>query len=305
MLRRAPKKKRVGALIKDSQTKKKVEELAKTNRFNDVAGKRKVAQEKFKIRMIQKKKRKKELTEKLKATGLTPQETEELAVLRAMRNFNSRQMPVLECSNCQFSNQCKHYKMDHECYYLPFLNSHKINNIDDLMEYGKDLVGFNMRRVHMMAIMETFKGGTPMIETTEALQLAFNQVMELEKRIKEREETEEEEENTIEIEGGGGVLDEVFGGLGSLVGKTRTARDAPIATDFKTVQALHEKAKKEAIKDNSLMHKVKEEVSAAHKKGIDLSSEDIEIVEEPAEKKQETLDDLIGGLTAGATAIKI
>lgn len=289
-------------MIKSREKEKKLKESADKKHSWNVSKDRRIADEKFKITLRQKRTRKKELAAKLNQTGLTKKEEQELATLRAMQKFNNRQMPVMNCSNCSFSNQCPHFKPDYECYFLPFLNSHKIETVDDILHYSKELVGQQMRRVHMMQLIETFKSGVPTMETTEAMQLSFNQLLDLEKRLREIDESNaESEENEIEFEGNQSMLGQIFGGLDNLVHKTRQAKASPIDTSFKTIQTEHERAKRKALEESSNLRQVIDEVREEQNSVTDAE----ESVDMKPVREQSDLEKALENLVPTATTIII
>lgn len=305
--RKLPKKKRVGALIKKQAREKKLLAIGDKSHVQKLRASRKEADEKVKITLRQKKLRKKELSLKEKSGGLTKHEEKELAKLRAMQSFTNKQMPTMVCSNCAFSNQCPQYKPDHVCYYTPFLNSHKIETVDDILNYAKQVATQSVRRVHMMQIIESFRSGVPTSDTTEAMQLAFSQLTELEKRITEREQMEAEE-NEIEVEADGSLLGQLFSGLDSLKDKTAKARSAPIDTTHKGIMERHAIAKAEALEESANMQQaideVTEEERAANRGADKAEIIDAEEVVDTKDKKP-TLDSMISGLESSPVSVEL
>lgn len=151
-----------------------------------------------------------------------PPSSERMKKIRAMRRFYSKAMPVLQCSACAFSSQCPQYRAGYECAFLPFLNSHKIETVEDMMFYMKELVGSNMRRAHLATLMETMTGASPSLETSEALNLAFEQLQKLHERSTEGG-------STLEInDPDGTIIGRLFGGVDGLLASTKEARNAVI-----------------------------------------------------------------------------
>jgi hypothetical protein len=154
-----------------------------------------------------------------------PPESEEMRKRRAMRRLWNKQMPELQCSTCQFSSQCPQYRAGYVCAFLPFLNSHQIEDEKDLLFYAKELCGENVKRAQLMLIMERLSGAKPDIDTSEALALVFNQIMDLHQRFVDQDTT------TLELESSDGtIIGRLFGGLDSLIGRTREAHKNPIQT---------------------------------------------------------------------------
>lgn len=154
-----------------------------------------------------------------------PPESEEMRRRRAMRRLWNKQMPELQCNNCQFSSQCPQYRAGYVCAFLPFLNSHTIENEKDLLFYAKELCGENVKRAQLMLIMERLSGAKPDIDTSEALTLVFNQLMDLHQRFIDQDTT------TLELESSDGtIIGRLFGGLDNLMGSTREAHKNPIQT---------------------------------------------------------------------------
>lgn len=134
-------------------------------------------------------------------------ETREKKILRKARSFYGRHLPVLACSNCSLSRVCPKFRAGYECAFLPFLHSHKVESTTDLISYMKDFVGNSMRRAQLMNIIETANGGMPSVETSEALDMAFNQLKELHKVMSERTE------DSVSIEGDESLIGSIFGGM--------------------------------------------------------------------------------------------
>jgi hypothetical protein len=153
---------------------------------------------------------------------LVPPSSEQMKKVRAMRQFYNKQMPVLQCNNCQFSNVCPQFKAGYECAFLPFLNSQRINTERDLLDAMKTVTGANMRRAHVMTLMETLSGAAPSLETSEALNLTFMQLAKL------HEVMGEQDEDTLEIDADDSIIGRLFGGLHNLVDQTQKVRQAPI-----------------------------------------------------------------------------
>jgi len=152
-----------------------------------------------------------------------PPDSEQMRLIRAKRRFYNKQMPVLQCNNCAFSQNCPQYKAGYECAFLPFLSSHRVETEKDLFEYMKELIGSNMRRAHLATLQETLAGGKANFETTEALNLAFQQLTKL------HEIMTEGAQGSISLESDdSGVIGKIFGSMESLMGATRDAHANPI-----------------------------------------------------------------------------
>ena len=123
------------------------------------------------------------------------------------RSFYGRHLPVLQCNNCSLSRTCPKFRAGYECAFLPYLNSHRVETVDDLKKYMKQFVGNSMRRAQLMNIIEAANGGMPSVETSEALDMAFRQLKELHGVLSDG--TEE----TIEIEGSESLVGSIFGGM--------------------------------------------------------------------------------------------
>ena len=171
-----------------------------------------------------------------------PPDSDHMRKVRAMRNFYNKQMPVLQCSHCSFSTQCPKFKAGFECAFLPFLNSHKVESTEDLKQYGKMLVESNMRRVHMSLMMESMTGGAPTLETTESLNLAFQQVMQLDERL------DSQSELTLETDDQS-IIGKLFGTIDELVDDTTGCH---ISESTDALSAL-ENAKAQVSADNSTL----------------------------------------------------
>jgi hypothetical protein len=154
----------------------------------------------------------------------SPPSSEHMRKVRSMRQFYSKQMPVLQCSNCAYATTCPQFKAGFECQFLPFLNSHKVETESDLIHYMKELIGANMRRAHLATLMETLSGGTPSPETTEALSLAFFQ---LEKMARLLNDTAAKGSMSVESEDTS-IISKIFGSWGDLLYHTNESQAKPI-----------------------------------------------------------------------------
>lgn len=187
---------------------------------------------------------------------LNPPDSEHMRKIRAMRRFYNKQMPVLACNSCMFASQCPQYKAGYECAFLPFLNAHKVESEKDLLEYMKELLGSNMRRLHLATLQETLSGGKISFETSEALNLAFMQ-------LKGLHEIMSQQGGSVSIEtNDGSVIQKIFGGLDNLLGATRDAQATPI--DVSPIKAIEDKKvdNSSAILDND--NRVNEELVREH-----------------------------------------
>lgn len=141
--------------------------------------------------------------------------------VRAMRRFYNKQMPVQQCNGCAFSAACPQYKAGFECAFLPYLNSHKIDTLDDVRHYMREMAAASMRRAHWLVTTETLSGGAPSLENSEAMGMAFNQ-------LKELHTIESKSDDDLEIEIDGGIIGQIFGGLKHLVEDTKLAHAKPL-----------------------------------------------------------------------------
>lgn len=165
------------------------------------------------------------------AAELAVAETPEQKRLWKARSFAGRHLPVLQCNNCSLSRVCQKYRAGYECAFLPFLHSHRIETVQDLTRYMKDFVGNSMRRAQLMNIIETANGGMPSVETSEALDMAFNQLKSLHQVMTEGGET-------IELEGdANSVIGAIFGGMQAkkLIEETAQMRKADPIVDLPPV----------------------------------------------------------------------
>ena len=167
-----------------------------------------------------------------------PPDSEEMKRRRAMRRLWNKKMPSLHCSNCQFSAQCPQFKAGFECAFLPFLNSHRVENENDLLFYAKELCGEGVKRAQLMILMERLSGAKPDIDTTEALSHVFQQVMLLHQRMTEKDEA------TLEVESTDGtIIGRLFGNLDKLLGQTRTQQATDLAAPQHAKELLLEDRK--------------------------------------------------------------
>lgn len=139
-------------------------------------------------------------------------ESEKMKRLRGMRRIYGKQMPKPQCNTCAFSTNCPQFKADYECSFLPFLNSHKVETVEDMVEYMKELCGANMQRLHLASIFERLSGGSPTSELSESYAMAFQQLAQL----------AEMERGTKPITSGGSrsIIQNLFGSINLLVTTT-------------------------------------------------------------------------------------
>lgn len=152
-----------------------------------------------------------------------PPSSEEMKKKRLMRKLWNKQLPVLQCNNCAFSSQCPQYKASYECAFLPFLNSHQIENAEDLIFYAKEMAGQNIRRSQLAMMMETLSGQQPSLELSEQMGMAFTQLLQLHERMTAPDTAISIETDDRTIIGG------LFGGLSGLMEATKKAQDTRLA----------------------------------------------------------------------------
>jgi hypothetical protein len=147
------------------------------------------------------------------ANRANPPDSEHMRKIRAMRRFYGKQMPVPQCSTCAFSANCPQFKAGHECAFKPFLQSHKVDNIQDLMFYMKELLGSNLQRLHLATIFERLTGGTPSTELSESYAMLFQQLNQLHTLEAESKEITLTTDDTS-------VIAKLFGSTNSLIDAT-------------------------------------------------------------------------------------
>lgn len=148
-------------------------------------------------------------------------ESEKMKRLRAMRRLWNAKMPVMHCNSCAFSQQCPQFKAGYECAFNRFFDAHTIQNEDDLIFYAKEMCTQGVKRAQKMLLFETMSGGAPSLETSEALSIAFAQLMQLHDRVTSTTEIEMESSE-------GTIIGKLFGGLEGLLSATNIAVDDPI-----------------------------------------------------------------------------
>lgn len=171
--------------------------------------------------------------------GKSTEGTDEKAVMRrAMRRLWNSKMPVMHCNNCAFSQQCPQFKAGYECSFNRFFTAHEIKDEADLMFYAKELAREGVTRAQKMILAETLSGGAPGLETTEALSIAFTQLMQLHDRMTDTAQ--------VEIESADGtIIGQLFAGLDSLQNSTDAAISNPVEIPATASDAL-------LIEDNGL-----------------------------------------------------
>lgn len=156
---------------------------------------------------------------------------ERTAVRRAMRRLWNSKMPVMHCNNCAFSQQCPQFKAGYECSFNRFFMAHEIKDEHDLIFYAKELAREGVTRAQKMILAETLSGGAPGLETTEALSIAFTQLMQLHDRVTDTAEVELESAD-------GTIIGNLFSGLASLTRATDAAIENPVEMPATASEAL-------------------------------------------------------------------
>jgi hypothetical protein len=168
-----------------------------------------------------------------------PPDSEHMRRVRSMRRLWNKKLPTLQCNGCSFAAQCPQFKAGYECAFLPFLNSHKVDSLEDVLFYMKEMLGSNMRRSQLMMIMETLSGGTPSLETTESMNMIFMQA----KQLHDTMSKAQAEGLEIELEGeDSSIIGRIFGGIGSLLDETRHAKENIIDVDPIHVETRQDEA---------------------------------------------------------------
>jgi hypothetical protein len=155
--------------------------------------------------------------------------SEEMRKLRALRKINNRQLPTLACSNCSMSAQCPKFRAGYECAFLVFMNSHEVEDESDLVFYMKQMIGAGVKRAQKLLIFEELGGGSPSVETSETLAHLFGQMKQLHEVISAHEEASFQVETSDKS-----IVEQVFGSLDGLIGRTRKAQRNPIEIPLAT-----------------------------------------------------------------------
>jgi len=177
-------------------------------------------------------------------SAMNPPSSEEMRKKRAMRRFHNKQLPVSQCNGCSFASQCPNFKAGYECSFTPFLNSHRIEGIEDVQFYMKEMIAANIKRMQQAVIFETLSGGAPSIELSEALNMAVQQ-------LKVLNDTLAENDSVLEIETDDtSIIGKLFGDLSGLIGDTRSARENPIEIEALVVSETEKLELEEDAADN-------------------------------------------------------
>lgn len=160
-----------------------------------------------------------------------------LRKIRAMRRFYNKQTPDLACNACSFASSCPQYRAGYTCAFLPLLNSHKIDSVEDVEFYLKELLNANLRRAHLTMMMETMSGGQPSLETSEALNLLYAQLNSLHERMRDSS-------TSLEIETDDkSIVSRLFGDIGKLIMDTKQASSEVIDVSPVTEETVENSAK--------------------------------------------------------------
>ena len=151
-----------------------------------------------------------------------PPKSSRMSKIRAMRSFYGKQMPAMRCDSCAVSSSCPKFRTGYECAYLPFLNSHSIKNMTDLVHGMKQLATASIRRAHFSAMIEQMTGERPSTEVTEQLMLAAKQMNDLYMALSKND-------LTLELQGDGqSIVAKIFGSLDSFTQQIDKVRKDPI-----------------------------------------------------------------------------
>lgn len=148
-----------------------------------------------------------------------PPSSEQMREVRSGRKLWNKHMPVLACDNCAYTAQCPQFRAGYECAFLPFLHGHKIESEQDLINYSKEMVEQNLRRVQQGMMMETMTGGAPSLDMTEQMGSVFSQLMQLHERVSKKLEA------SVLLSGpSGGIVQQLFGNMGNLLEHVTTSQ---------------------------------------------------------------------------------
>lgn len=144
-----------------------------------------------------------------------PPSSEHMRKIRAMRQIYNRQVPVPQCNTCAFSANCPQFKAGYECAFKPFLQAHRVESVDDIRHYMRDLVAANAQRVQLASIFERLSGGAPSSELSEMYAMQFNQLRDLHEVEKDAGSVDLTLETTD-----GGIIGKLFGSTNNLLAET-------------------------------------------------------------------------------------
>lgn len=183
---------------------------------------------------------------------------------RAMRKFYGRHMPVPQCSTCAFSTNCPQFKADFECAFLPFLNSHTVGSVEELMTAMENTVEANTQRLHLATIFERLSGAAPSAELSESYAMQFQQLQQLYELKKNGGLRAPEQKNSTIVQ--------LFGNVQMLVNTTaqhhKDIADAPIDIPIET-DSGHQLTLTEGDKPGLVPNELMEDFSAASRDSAD------------------------------------
>ena len=160
-----------------------------------------------------------------------PPSSEQMQKVRAMRKFYGKHMPVPACNTCAFSTNCPQYKADYECAFIPFLNAHKVETVEDIMLAMENSLEANVQRLHLATIFERLSGGAPSAELSESYAMMFQQLSQL-------HEIKKNGGLAAPSSGRSSTITQLFGDINLLVQATASHHkeiiDAPIDLDSET-----------------------------------------------------------------------
>ena len=142
------------------------------------------------------------------------------------KNLYSDQFPKLACNTCYKAGDCPEYKPDHVCAYVKEFQKFDTRNGSDVIDAMASLVNLNLQRTQRAAMFEVMDGGmadgnvSNLIDQNMKLLQMMSQLDQAQ-IIAERRRTVSSNGDVTDTAvvrgnpGGGGILEQLFGGGGS------------------------------------------------------------------------------------------
>ena len=167
--------------------------------------------------------------------------------IRKLRTTYGKQLPKLNCNNCTYTQQCPYCKEGYECAFLSVIGGVKVDSLDDMEEALKRVIEANLTTAELGLIQQRLAGGVIDANTSNRLDAAFQQLMEL-RRLHQQKVMGGSPFGGQQA--GGSIILNLFGNLGKQVEpvpemKTITMAPPPPPDKEKVAAVLHSEKERE------------------------------------------------------------
>lgn len=165
--------------------------------------------------------------------GIVPIRDEQGRFLKGQRKvmrpkkLYSAKFPKMSCDSCFEAQKCPNYKAGYVCAYNKMFSRYNTRDMGDIIQAMQGIVDFSMQRLQRSMMFEVMEGGMPSPDTTNLM----NQSMAMLRQLQNMYECGSQEvlrqtkvvradgtqETTTQISNpqSGGILEKIFGGMGS------------------------------------------------------------------------------------------